>query len=171
MVSPSSRQAFADTVQIIGIDIFDRQSTGLRQFHKLPCDLNASFLSGWTNHFDMINSRFLTDGINKDRWQPLIAKYKKLLKPGGWLQMVEIRWTFRSRSDRDLPKLGAWSFAYENALNHMQKDPEITESRLEWFARAAGFEHVEKEIYNVPVGSWRPGSYLTRITCGCSSAD
>jgi SAM-dependent methyltransferase len=170
MFSLGSRQTFADRLQVIGIDIFDRQSTGVQQFHKLPCDLNGGFLTDWMDHFDMINSRFLTDGINKNRWPELVAEYKRLLKPGGWLQMVEARWKFFSGVEHDLPKLNAWSDAYKEAMDHMQKDPDITERRLEWFPRQAGFEKVQKETRRVPVGIWGPGSYLAHFCCKHSSA-
>lgn len=121
--------------------------------------------------FDLINSRFLTDGINKDRWQSLIKEYKQLLKPGGWLQMIEIRWTFRSQSDHALPGLNAWTDAYEKSLSDMQKDPKITASNLEWFARQAGFERVHKDTRRVLVGNWEPGSYRARIGCKFPGAD
>ena len=171
-----SRWIFADALQIVGVDVFDRHVTGLQQFHKLPWDLNTSFRNAPAefvrpDKFDMINSRFLTDGINFDRWLSLILEYKQLLRPGGWLQMAEIRWTFRSHSDHDLPNLTLWSNTHREALLAMQKDPDVTERRLEWYPRRVGFEHVEEQIHNVPVGSWRPGGYLTRIACECSSAD
>lgn len=121
--------------------------------------------------FDLINSRFLTDGIDKDRWQSLIEEYKLLLKPRCWLQMVEVLWKFHSPSDQALSSLDEWSKAYMNALTLMQKDPDITESRLEWFARRAGFEQVHKNTRRVMVGNWRPGSYLVRVGCERSSAD
>ena len=160
----------------MGIDIFDRQTAGLQQFHKLTWNLNASLRDAPNEYiqpdmFDLINSRFLTDGINKDRWQSLVKDYKQLLKPGGWLQMIEIRWEFHSSSDQALPSLTVWSKAYMEALSLMQKDPDITESRLERFARWAGFEQVHKNTRRVLVGNWRPGSHLVRVGCERSSAD
>ena len=168
-------QIFADWLQFIGIDIFDRHITGLQQFHKLPWDLNTSLLNApgeYVNRerFNMINSRFLTDGIYKDRWEPLIREYKLLLKPGGWLQMVEVRWRFLSRSDKALPNLTAWSDEYMNALSSMKKDPKII-ARLEQLVRFAGFEGVEGRTCNIPVGNWRPGSCFARVGHERPSAD
>jgi hypothetical protein len=66
------RQIFADALQILGIDIFDRQTAGLQQFHKMAWNLNISLQNARNEYvkpdmFDLINSRFLTDGINMDR--------------------------------------------------------------------------------------------------------
>jgi SAM-dependent methyltransferase len=162
------RQIFADALQILGIDIFDRQTAGLQQFHKMAWNLNISLQNARNEYvkpdmFDLINSRFLTDGINMDRWQSLIRECKRLLKPGCWLQMVEVRWQFDSPGDQALSHLTEWSDAYMDALNGMQKDSKVTESRLEWFVRSAGFERVQKITRRIPVGNWRPGSYLAHI--------
>lgn len=120
--------------------------------------------------FDMINSRFLADGINSNRWESLVLEYKLLLRPGGWLQMAEIQWEFHSHSDHDLTNLTVWSGTYREALLGMQKDPDVIR-RLERFARQAGFERVHGITRNIQVGNWRPGSCFVRVDCDRPSAN
>jgi hypothetical protein len=149
--------ALADKLQVTGIDIFQRQNPDVQEFVPLRWNLNASFKNSPLEDeaLDLINSRFLTDGINGSRWELMIQEYKELLKPRGWLQMAETRWVFLSQSGRDLPHLDAWSNAYADALRRMQKNPEITRD-LERLVRWAGFEEVESQVHILPVQDFMP---------------
>jgi hypothetical protein len=135
----------------------------VQELDKLRWNLNARFRDIPDKHglkpeeFDLINSRFLADGINKERWEPLVREYKLLLKPGGWLQMTEAQWKFHSRSGQDLPALKEWSETYHEGLRRMRKVPNIAGS-LEQIVRFAGFEHVSATTYDIQVESWRPGT-------------
>jgi SAM-dependent methyltransferase len=149
--------------QIFGIDIYERR-TDVQLFQKRQWNLNVSALTAafrredMPRTFDLINSRFLSDGINRPRWKPLVEEYFELLKPGGWLQMVEVQWIFRSQSNADLPNLMTWSDAYFNALRQMQKDPSIA-SNMENLVEYPKFGRVEKTVHQVSIGEWRPGTY------------
>lgn len=131
-------------------------------FTTLQWDLNDSFRRAPFEEtrpetFDLINSRFLVDGIDEQRWTPLIKEYKALLREKGWLQMVELEWTFHSDSNQDLPHLTRWSNAYSLALRRTQKDPGIA-GRLERIMRLeAAFEQVEVEVRNIRLGGWPSG--------------
>lgn len=50
-----------------------------------------------SNHFDLINSRLVAGGINSERWTGYIRDILRCLRPGGWVQMVEI--DFNAQSD------------------------------------------------------------------------
>lgn len=150
-------------VQVTGIDVFhDTESAGVEEFTKLQWNLNASFRSVPIRNilqrqsFDLVNSRFLIDGINRGRWEPLIREYKELLKLGGWLQIAELGWTFHSEHGHNLPNLTSWSDKYHDALRQMEKKPDIASS-LERLVRWAGFEGVQCEVHNIPLGGWNSG--------------
>ncbi|KAI1437183.1 hypothetical protein GGR50DRAFT_117982 [Xylaria sp. CBS 124048] len=59
-------------------------------------DLNMPFQFPH-NHFDIINSRLVAGGINRDRWAGYLRDIFESLRPGGWVQMVEI--DFNAQSD------------------------------------------------------------------------
>lgn len=172
-------ETLADILQATGIDIFDHHRIGVQIFVPITWNLNAPFRSAppeikdklWRETLDLINSRFLADGIDSSRWEPLVKEYWKWLKPGGWLQMAEIHWTFHSQSGQELPNLGRWSKAYFDALGrYMQKNPDIATSRLEWLARWAGFEQVNAQVHDILLPDWRPGTchpHLATCCCGC----
>ncbi len=50
-----------------------------------------------SNHFDLVNSRLVAGGINSERWTGYIRDILRCLRPGGWVQMVEI--DFNAQSD------------------------------------------------------------------------
>ena len=142
----------------------------MEEFSKVRWNLNASFKANLGEDrlkrevFDLINSRFLTDGIHKDRWASLVMEYKQLLKPHGWLQMAEVSWTFHSQSGQALPNLTAWSEAYSRALCLMDRDPQIT-GRMEQVLAFAGFELVNRGIRRILVGTGRGGDHRIHVVC------
>jgi hypothetical protein len=144
-------------------------SEGVQELDKLYWNLNARFRDAPSEHelkpegFDLINSRFLADGINKERWEPLVREYKALLRPGGWLQMAEAQWLFGSRSGQALPALTIWSETYYNGLTRMRKAPDIA-GRLEQIVRFAGFQQVSAITHDIQVESWRPGTHSCLLT-------
>lgn len=48
------------------------------------------------NHFDLVHSRLMAGGINADRWATYMADILRVLRPGGWCQMVEIYYNAQS---------------------------------------------------------------------------
>lgn len=174
----------ADLFQVTftGVDIFDRQNSrgeeddsdessaerdvGVQEFIKKRWNLNASFqlppIGGqlMRETFHLINSRFLSDGIDAIRWPGLMREYLELLKPGGWVQMVEVDWSFQSDSGVDLPNLEEWWNTYSRALHRMGKDPVVARS-LRQRLSGAGFVRVDGSFRQVPVGGWQ-----TRICMG-----
>ncbi|QPC62134.1 hypothetical protein HYE67_004365 [Fusarium culmorum] len=59
-------------------------------------DLNGRFTFK-PNHFDLVHSQMLAGGIHANRWGSYIRDIFRVLKPGGWCQMVEIY--FNAQSD------------------------------------------------------------------------
>jgi SAM-dependent methyltransferase len=50
-----------------------------------------------SNHFDVVHSQMVAGGIHANRWRSYIRDIFRVLKPGGWCQMVEIY--FNAQSD------------------------------------------------------------------------
>ncbi|KAI1042761.1 hypothetical protein LB505_000963 [Fusarium chuoi] len=59
-------------------------------------DLNGRFTFR-SNHFDVVHSQMVAGGIHANRWRSYIRDIFRVLKPGGWCQMVEIY--FNAQSD------------------------------------------------------------------------
>lgn len=159
----------------MGIDIFtgngdeggssdSEESEGPENWIRKRWNLNASFrLKNDPNlrpdTFNLINSRFLTDGINTSRWDSYIRELRLLLVPGGWLQMVEVSMAFQSDSGRLDPStsfLYRWWEWYRASLVAMDKNPDVGRE-LANRMRDAGFERIHSETKQLPIGGWMPG--------------
>jgi hypothetical protein len=80
-----------------------------------------------------------------------------LLKPNGWLQMVEFHAVFQSDSGREAPFLSRWWDWYSQKLLQMGKNPRIA-SQLKHLMLNAGFTDVRYYVPRLPIGNWDPGS-------------
>lgn len=63
-------------------------------------DLVANALCRFTfqsNHFDVVHSQMMAGGIHSNRWRSYLRDIFRVLRPGGWAQMVEIY--FNAQSD------------------------------------------------------------------------
>ena len=44
----------------------------------------------WANHFEIIHQRLMIAAFTSDQWQKVLKDYYRALKPGGYLQLLEI---------------------------------------------------------------------------------
>ena len=150
-----------------GVDIFlgnDDDIDPVQEYVKKRWNLNASFREDRSEDrlrpesFDLINSRYLAEGINADRWSSYIRELRLLLRPGGWLQMVEILFPFQSYSGLlpDNSWLTRWWQWYSHALGRMNKNVRIGRE-LGQVLTNQGFRHVRPVSKNLPVGDWDRG--------------
>lgn len=108
--------------------------------------------------FDLINSRFLADGLSAGRWRPYVQELKEMLKPGGWVQMVELELLFQSDNGllTDHSPLRLWSDAYRNAMERNGRDPRVGR-KLYGLMRRAGFDNISASEYQLRIGAWDRG--------------
>lgn len=143
----------------------------VQEYVKKRWNLNASFRDDRSEDrlrpesFDLINSRYLAEGINTDRWPSYVRELRHLLKPGGWLQMVEIQFPFQSASGLlpDESCLTQWWQWYSWALHRMGKNVRIGRE-LGQLLTAQGFQHVRPVSRDVPIGDWDPGSFPSAMS-------
>nr|POE87866.1 hypothetical protein CFP56_11095 [Quercus suber] len=165
--------------EVIGIDIFlgevrsddeedDVDNDRLQEYTPKRWNLNAPFRQDRSESrlrpesFDLINCRLLAEGIAVARWQPLVEELRKLLKPGRWMQIVEIEYLVLSRNE-SLPItswLRKWWSHYTLAMVRMGKNPRIG-AHLGRLMETAGCEHVSAGCRNVPLGAWQAGMLLS----------
>ncbi|TPX14990.1 uncharacterized protein E0L32_004820 [Thyridium curvatum] len=146
---------FAPVDEVVGVDISP---------HMIPeetpgnldlqiDDLNRPFTFP-SNYFDLVHSRLVAGGINSDRWRDYLRDMVRVLRPGGWCQMVEIY--FNAQSDNgsltSSHALSRWSQRYLESLSPY-KDPRIP-LRLEQMMRQAGLVDVETRILPLPMCGW-----------------
>lgn len=146
----------------------DEEDTAVQEFEKKRWNLNAPFREDTSRSrlrpetFDLINSQMLANGINASRWPGYVQELKQLLKPGGWLQMVELHLLFQSDSGRtdEMPSLQRWNAWYVRSMETMNKNPRVG-PYLRSYIDHERFEEVRAVNFRMPVGDWSPGE----VTC------
>ncbi|KAK0851470.1 hypothetical protein LTR03_003981 [Friedmanniomyces endolithicus] len=152
-----------------GDDDDEEEDDGLQEFEKKRWNLNAPFRTDTSTsrlrreQFDLINSRFLAEGINTNRWRSYIRELKELLKPGGWLQMVELELVFQSDNGRLAPNasepLHVWSQWYSHTMELSDKNPRIGRL-LGQHLQTEGFDSVSFVPRRLEIGRWTSGPGL-----------
>ncbi|KAK4465270.1 S-adenosyl-L-methionine-dependent methyltransferase [Cladorrhinum samala] len=107
-----------------------------------------------SNYFDLVNSRMMAAGIHGNRWSNYMSDILRVLRPGGWCQMVEIY--FNAQSDNgtltENHALQMWSQNYMQSLQPY-KDPRAP-LRLQSLMTQAGFVEVESRLLRLPLSGW-----------------
>ncbi|KAK0710274.1 S-adenosyl-L-methionine-dependent methyltransferase [Lasiosphaeria miniovina] len=141
--------------EVIGIDVYPYPIPNV-----LPpnLDLQVDDLNSPStfpaNHFDMVHSRMMSGGIHSNRWAGYMKDILRVLRPGGWCQMVEVY--FNAQSDNGtLTKnhaLQVWSQRYLESTQPY-KDPRAP-LRLRSRMTEAGFVEVESRLITLPLCGW-----------------
>ncbi|KAL6239244.1 hypothetical protein BDW75DRAFT_227377 [Aspergillus navahoensis] len=116
-------------------------------------DLNRPFTFP-SNHFDLVHSRLLAAGINWSRWPSYIRDIKRVLKPGGWVQLVEIYFNVQSDngSITENHALRQWSSQLMRSMEEI-KDLRVG-NRLKTLLMAEGFTEVDAKMIPLPLSAW-----------------
>ncbi|MCJ1335609.1 hypothetical protein MMC09_000881 [Bachmanniomyces sp. S44760] len=140
---------------VIGIDISPhmRFDDTPENFWPQLDDLNRRFTFP-TNSFDLIHSRLVVGGINRGRWPSYLRDMFRVLRPGGWVQMVEFYYNCQSDngSITEESALRQWSNQYLSALDD-KKDPRAP-LQLGTHLANAGFTSVESQMIPLPISGW-----------------
>ncbi|KAK3398637.1 S-adenosyl-L-methionine-dependent methyltransferase, partial [Sordaria brevicollis] len=110
-----------------------------------------------SNHFDLVHSRLMAGGIHADRWVNYLTDVFRILRPGGWCQMVEIY--FNAQSDNgtltDNHALQVWSQSYMRSVEPYKNAR--APLRLHQMLTEVGFVEVETRLVTLPLCGWPNG--------------
>lgn len=142
----------------------DNGPSPVQEYEKKRWNLNARFRDDRGSNqlrpesFDLINSRLLAEGINASRWSSYVRELKQMLKPGGWLQMVELEPLIQSSAGllNENSHLTRWWQCYSSTMQRMGKNPRIGRE-LRQYLQTEGFTHLHGGTIDLPIGSWRSG--------------
>ncbi|PWY73582.1 S-adenosyl-L-methionine-dependent methyltransferase [Aspergillus heteromorphus CBS 117.55] len=116
-------------------------------------DLNRTFTFP-PNHFDLVHSRMLATGIDGSRWPSYIEDIRRVLRPGGWVQLVEMY--FNAQSDNgsltENHALRQWSTKFMRSMQDV-KDLRVG-THLRNLLMAAGMEEVDTKMIPLPLCEW-----------------
>ncbi|KAI8641814.1 S-adenosyl-L-methionine-dependent methyltransferase [Parasitella parasitica] len=96
---------------------------------------------------DYIFQRDLNWDLSESTWLPLVKEFFRILKPGGWIELVEPDIETHSTSPYEdflINKL-------IEGFHHRQQDPFISK-RLPSFMAVAGFRRIQSDFQSIPLG-------------------
>ncbi|KAJ5215428.1 uncharacterized protein N7498_001835 [Penicillium cinerascens] len=156
--------------QVIGVDIAPHMSPDNvpENLWLQVDDLNRPFTFP-SNHFDLVHSRLLATGIHRNRWPTYINDIVRVLKPGGWVQMVEIYFNVQSDNGSltDQHALRRWSTQYMQALED-KKDLRVA-SKLRSHFQSSGLVEIDSKMIQLPLSAWSTDPRMRAI--GQSNSD
>ncbi|RHZ79195.1 hypothetical protein Glove_151g96 [Diversispora epigaea] len=133
--------------QFTGVDISPIQPTEIKP--RNVDFVKANLLNGLPfedNTFDYIFQRFLFLAIPKDSWPVIINELTRVLKPGGYLELVEINPTpFQTGPVTD-------QLFSAGDLRQRGLDPEIVYKLRSYFEKQENLENVIEEKNKLPYG-------------------
>jgi len=111
------------------------------------------------NQYDLIHSRFVYPGIKTARWARYIRDMKLLLRPGGWIQIMEYIPIVQSHNGRltDQSAVRRWWQSYQAAMLRADRDPRIGR-RLSQILQENRYRDVEVDVEQLHIGGWSPGA-------------
>ncbi|PHH91986.1 hypothetical protein CDD83_9433 [Cordyceps sp. RAO-2017] len=143
--------------ELHGIDIHDeylkpalkrRVHPDLR-LHDVNCEFPAEW--NWQNSFDIVHQRLLIWGIKKQDWPKAVERLLGLVKPGGWLELVEVVWV-----DNDVeithPELAKQKIFQTWTCDQHGFDIDVGH-KLERMLQQAGCQKVAKYEYELGIGA------------------
>ncbi|KAI0009727.1 S-adenosyl-L-methionine-dependent methyltransferase [Xylariaceae sp. FL0662B] len=141
---------------VIGIDVSPHHYNPEESVENLYLnvdDLNMP-LQFRSSYFDLVNSRLVAGGIDRNRWTGYMRDILRCLRGGGWCQMVEIDYNAQSDNGSltDGHALRQWSQAYLRAMEQ-HKNPRAPRRLAAWM-RSAGFTEVNERMIPLPMCGW-----------------
>ncbi|KAI7851539.1 S-adenosyl-L-methionine-dependent methyltransferase [Circinella umbellata] len=131
-----------------GIDISEAFPTEIKpsncnfQVHNVNDPLPFS-----QNHFDYIFQRLLVVGIKEDDWDNVISQYMHVLKPGGWLELLE---ALLPECVNPGPKLELLMNTLAEMIETKGVNPRIAHS-IKDRMKKAGIEKINVKYVRIPV--------------------
>ncbi|KAK0751040.1 S-adenosyl-L-methionine-dependent methyltransferase, partial [Schizothecium vesticola] len=141
--------------EVIGIDVYPypipEDAPGNFDFQVDDLNSPSTFPS---NHFDLVHSRMMAGGINANRWPGYMSDVFRVLRPGGWCQMVEIYYNAQSDNGTLTSNhaLQVWSQTYMQSISGY-KDPRAPLRLQNWMTQA-GFVEAESRLVTLPLSGW-----------------
>ncbi|PLB34189.1 class I SAM-dependent methyltransferase [Aspergillus candidus] len=150
--------------KVFGIDICPHMSPDdVPQNVNLEVDdLNRPFTFP-TKYFDLVQSRLVATGIHRERWPSYIRDIKRVLNPGGWVQLVEIYFNVQSDNGSITEKhaLREWSTRYMGSFEP-SKDLRVG-TRLRNLLLAEGLTEVDARMIPLPLSAWSTDPRMREI--------
>lgn len=150
------------SAEVLGIDLSPIQPGWVPPNVRFLIDDAESEWAHGSGRFDYVHARHITMAIKN--WPKLLAQAYDALKPGGWIELQELRLA-TSCDDGTMPE----GYGFTVFLRYLAEGfdrfgidllgMEKNAARLE----QAGFVNVQEKIWKIPIGTWAKGDKMKTI--------
>lgn len=136
----------------VGTDIEDsyfptENPTDTSYYHQ---SMTEAWPKSWHGTFDLVHSRMALPGVGHNPLGEAVKNLVGLVKPGGWIQLVEMEW----QSWEGGPVLGEFQAALKQLFGMITNGQGVDmRERLATQLEEAGLVEVQYKIVKVPVGA------------------
>lgn len=78
------------------LQVDDLNRTCVSFLVSVGCATKVCRLTFPNNNFDLVNSQMMASSINADKWLRYARELRRVTRPGGWTQMVELYFNVQS---------------------------------------------------------------------------
>ncbi|KAI8881057.1 S-adenosyl-L-methionine-dependent methyltransferase [Backusella circina FSU 941] len=147
-------------VTFIGVDFRDMSPHDIKPKNcHFQQHLDIVKLPFGDNSVDYIFQRDMNWFLNAENWIPLIKEYFRILKPGGWIELVEPD----LESQSSLENESYLNNKLLNLITHRGKDAFVAR-KLSSIMAASGFRRIESRFQSIPLG-WGKGKDAFSKAC------
>lgn len=142
-------QPARDTHEFVGTDITDiyfprPQPEGISLFTQ---SITQPWPKEWVASFDLVHQRMALPAAGKTAVHDTLRAFVGLVKPGGWLQLVE-----PDHSVSKGPAMADFFRLLSDVFAFMQTGTNYASQLKTWMTDELGLLNVEEHIFDVPIG-------------------
>ncbi|OIW23061.1 S-adenosyl-L-methionine-dependent methyltransferase [Coniochaeta ligniaria NRRL 30616] len=148
--------------EVIGIDLSPIQPNWVPPNVKFMVDdAEAEWLFG-SDTFDLVHARFVCMAIKN--WPRMLTRAYDAIKPGGWIELQELRFVVQCDDDTCPPDYGYGRFVDHcmSGFRTFGVDPLSMERNAELLVES-GFRDVQEKVWKVPIGTWPRDPKLKKV--------
>ncbi|TKA23676.1 hypothetical protein B0A50_06512 [Salinomyces thailandicus] len=109
----------------------------------------------WRHQFDLIHMRLMLGAFTEDQWGDVYRKCYDNLKPGGWIEEVEldVRVTSDDGSLGPDSLLAGWGQTFLDCASRAGRSL-ATQTTMKTRIEQAGFTNIHDQLFKCPIGPW-----------------
>ncbi|CAO3621271.1 unnamed protein product [Cunninghamella blakesleeana] len=139
-----------NNIQVLGLDkvLPNDQQNSPENLRFVQCDITEPWPMG-DNAVDFIFQRNMSDSIPKDAWSNLLKEMFRVLKPGGYIELIEYdKWHHNPG-----PVQQAFDSFIQEQCTTKGIDYFITDTVTN-LVNDSGFEELDQKTMDIPLGEW-----------------
>ncbi|KAJ4357169.1 uncharacterized protein N0V89_001744 [Didymosphaeria variabile] len=131
----------------------DREEGGDAGIVYKTQDVTQPWPADWAASFDLVHQRFVLGAVRSEQLEDVVANLVALVKPGGWIQLMESDVGAPVIGEKDNAAAVVWGLLRKIYLT-MGVEPDVDTHLSAYFARA-GLVDVSEQRIVVPIGKRR----------------